>query len=240
VSCNRYREMLHLYRPGELSPEELRELDDHLRTCTGCAALKERIARAETTLRTLREFVPAAPDTERAVAAVTHAAGGATRVRRSLLTGGRLDRWLGRFELPAFQLAGALAAVVITAGFLIQQITLLNDVSDLEARLAGTANGHDRLEVAFAVPRLPRELSPELDRILHAAGGAIGMDARGRITISRNRAADLARIPLQQLLAAAASEKMIGLDRKALTDINGYLTRNITTVLQTTRRGGTR
>jgi hypothetical protein len=230
--------MLHLYRPGELSLVELRELDDHLRTCAECAALKARIARSEVTLRAVRDFIPAAPDVERAVGAITRGLGESVPAGRSILTAGWLARLLGRFELPAFQLAGALGALLITGSFLIQQIGLLNEVSELETRLAGRVPGREQIEVAYVVPRIPKDLSLDVDRVLQAAGGAIGTDAQGRITISRARAADLRRSPLRQILTAVASERMLGIDRKTLDDINDYLIRNMNTVLRTTRRGG--
>lgn len=58
MSCKRYQRWLHLNRPGELSPGQLRNLEKHLENCHSCRQLRERIIASDKTIRSLRESPP--------------------------------------------------------------------------------------------------------------------------------------------------------------------------------------
>ncbi|MBN2000551.1 zf-HC2 domain-containing protein [candidate division KSB1 bacterium] len=43
MSCENYEKLIFLYRPGELLPEKIKKLKEHLETCRKCADLAEKV-----------------------------------------------------------------------------------------------------------------------------------------------------------------------------------------------------
>jgi hypothetical protein len=240
MSCQRYQEMLHLYRPGELGPEDARKLEEHLRTCADCSALKGRIWRAEGTIRNLRDYVPAHPDSERALAAIAKAIQGLPAPGHRPHRVGWLDRLLVAFEVPSIRFASAFAILFLAGGFLFQQVRILNDVSDLEARLAVKRQPSQALETAYVIPPFPVKMAPHVDEMLRLAGGRVTVNTRGQMTISQGDVEDIQATVLRQLLSALGQSKGLGLDQKTIDELTIYMDRNIATVFRTATRGGTR
>jgi hypothetical protein len=240
MSCKRYREMLHLYRPGELGPEDAQKLEEHLKTCADCSTLKRRIERAEGTFRNLRAFTPAHPDPERAVAAISQAIGGLPAGGRRPRPVGWLDRLLASFEVPSIRFASAFAMLALAGGFLFQQVRILNDVSDLELRLASGRQPSQALEAAYVLPPFPGKMASQGDRMLRLAGGRVAVNTRGEMTISQGDAAEIQETLIRQVLSALGQQKGLGLDEKTIDQLTIYLNSNIATILRTASRGGTR
>jgi hypothetical protein len=65
MSCTKYRRMLHLHRPGELSGREQAKLARHLATCAACTAEQQEVLAADRFLQQVRSMAQAAegPDT---------------------------------------------------------------------------------------------------------------------------------------------------------------------------------
>jgi Putative zinc-finger len=240
MSCQRYQEMLHLYRPGELEPRHARELEEHLRTCADCSALKVRIGRAEGTIKNLREYAPAHPDPERAIGAIAQAIRDLPAAEQRPHSVGWLDRLLISFEVPSVRFASALAILALAGGFLFQQVRLLNDVSDLEARLTHTRQPSRTLEAAYVIPPFPGKLASQVDNLLRLAGGRVTVNTRGQMTISQGDVEDLQETLLRQMLSALGKPKGLETDQKTIDELITYLNRNIAIVFRTATRGGTR
>jgi hypothetical protein len=240
MSCHRYQEMLHLYRPGELTPEDARELEEHLKTCADCSALKGRIWSAEGTIRNLRDYVPAHPDPERALAAIAKAIQGLPAPGHRPHHVGWLDRLLVSFEVPSIRFASAFAILFLAGAFLFQQVRILNDVSDLEARLAVKRQPSQALETAYVIPPFPVKMAPHVDEMLRLAGGRVTVNTRGQMTISQGDVEDIQATVLRQLLSALGQSKGLGLEQKTIDELTIYMNRNIATVFRTATRGGTR
>ena len=141
--CRRIEPLLHLHRGGELSPDGLRRVEEHVRTCASCASTLDRLRRIDASLREARAEVPLHP----------HAAAGVAAVMTKI--GGRHDDMPGRAQpagpLPALRAALGTVFAAALLFFTFQAVRDVMKVSALETRLsAGPAhNRHaDPVELA--------------------------------------------------------------------------------------------
>lgn len=133
MSCERYQRLLHLNRSGEISTQEADELRQHLRLCERCTIELQRIERADGFINRLGVLAPVPPNPERLTADILR------RVRAESMQPRRvsaLDRLLEFFLIPSVRYAAAAIVLLITLTSMAQLLTMLNDISTLERRMA--------------------------------------------------------------------------------------------------------
>jgi len=62
MSCKHYQKLLHLNRPGEISPNQRRKLQRHLTRCATCSQEKTKIKKADDDIAAIREIKPELSD----------------------------------------------------------------------------------------------------------------------------------------------------------------------------------
>jgi hypothetical protein len=133
MSCKRYQRLLHLNRSGEISSQEADELRQHLRLCERCALEFQRIERADGFVDRLGGFSPAPRNPEKLTADILR------RVRAEAATprpSNSFDRVLDFFLIPSVRYSTVAIILLVTLTFMTQLVMMLNDVSDLEQRMA--------------------------------------------------------------------------------------------------------
>ena len=136
MSCSKYRRMIHLHRPGELSRREQASLARHLATCAACAADQQEVLATDLLLQRVRSIEPAAaePDTitPRVLAALEHRAAAATsRAQPNIAT-----RLADLAFAPAVRYAMVALASVSVLLLLVQGVSILRTISTLERSIA--------------------------------------------------------------------------------------------------------
>lgn len=160
MNCAEAKRIIPLTRQGELSEAEQRALEAHLRSCPSCAAERRAFLSQDRRIEQLRTIAPDLPDPEASVRAVL------ARVRAERLPDRQgpvstlVDRLIRALEVPGLRYALAVFVTITVTGFIVQQLTILHNVSSLEARLARPdAPG---VRMAYAV-------NPEtVERLTHA------------------------------------------------------------------------
>lgn len=136
MSCERYQQLLHLNRPGELSPTDADDLHQHLARCEGCSLEWRRIQRATELLNPLTSYSPAPPSQEKLTSDIMR------RVREAEASGpsqSMVDRILDFFLIPAVRYSTVATILAVVMTLTIQSLTLLSQISDLERRIGSTA-----------------------------------------------------------------------------------------------------
>ena len=113
MNCAEARRYLALTREGELSGDDERNLDAHLRSCPTCLAERDAFVHQNHLVEKLRSISPALPDPEANVQAVLARVRSETLPRPRGLAGALLDRIIGFLEVPVLRYA---LAVLIGAG----------------------------------------------------------------------------------------------------------------------------
>ncbi len=109
LDCARAEELLSDHLEGALDPVLAREMDEHLRGCAGCAALREALSEVVSALRSYPSLEPAAGLAARvARAAILHA-----QQRRQAAFAPRMPAWV--------QAVAAGLSIVTTLGILLAQ-----------------------------------------------------------------------------------------------------------------------
>jgi len=133
MSCERYQRLLHLNRSGEISKHEADELRQHLRLCEECSLELQRIERADGFIDRLGAFSPAPKNPEKLTADILRRVRAESTAPKSLIP---LDRLLDFFLLPSVRYSTVAIVLLITMTFMTQLLVMLNDISDLELRMA--------------------------------------------------------------------------------------------------------
>lgn len=205
MKCTEARRLLHLSRPGELTEDESRELEQHCAGCTSCAAERESIRAAERFMGRLRAFTPAPgrPEalTSSIMARIRTEPPRADRLARQKDVGQAswwLDWILGWFYTPALRYSSALVIAVAVLAFVGEQLSIVNSVSNLESRLASGQRPGIHMAYALNLETIRRLAKPkDLDRLLQLH---IPTNAGDRIFVSQETI-----LALQQLIAARGS-----------------------------------
>ncbi len=148
MSCTKFRRMLHLHRPGELSTREQAALVRHLATCSVCAAVEREVLATDLLLQRARSIEPAAaePDTitPRVLAALERQAAATTsRAQPSIAT-----PLADLVFAPATRYATVALAGVSILLLLVQSVSTLRTVSTRERSIAVSPEG---LKPAYVV-----------------------------------------------------------------------------------------
>jgi anti-sigma factor RsiW len=133
MSCERFQQLLHLNRSGEISAREASELRQHVRLCERCALELQRIERADRFIDRLGAFSPAPNNPEKLTSDVLR------RVRAEGVRpkpSGLFDRVLDFFLIPPVRYSAVAIILLVTLTFMTQLLMMLNRISDLEARMA--------------------------------------------------------------------------------------------------------
>ena len=136
MRCKKYRKLLHLNRPGELTERQQMRLARHLAHCQDCAAELRRIQNADATLRQLREFKPELKEPEKLTNEIVQEARGIKSTMRRNPFENFVDGLLDIIEAPKVRFAMAGFVILLVASFFIQEFTVLYRISNLEKRVA--------------------------------------------------------------------------------------------------------
>ncbi len=150
MKCAAARKIMALTREGELSPDEERRLASHLQVCPACSAERASFLDQTRSLEKLRSITPALRSPEANVRAILdRVRAGGNPLRRGALSM-LADRLFRALDVPGLRYALAALVGVTVTGFVFQQVTIFESVSDLEARLAQP--GAPRIRMAYALP----------------------------------------------------------------------------------------
>jgi hypothetical protein len=133
MSCERYQQLLHLNRSGEISVQEADELRQHLRLCERCALEFQRIERADRFVDHLGTFSPTPRNPEQLTADILRRVRAESSALRPL---NPLDRFLDFFLIPSVRYSTVAIVLLITLTFMTQLVMMLNEISNLEQHLA--------------------------------------------------------------------------------------------------------
>ena len=136
MSCERYQQLLHLNRPGEISAVDADDLRQHLAHCESCSLEWRRVQRADKFLEPLRSFSPTPPGPEMLTADIMR------RVRDTASTGSQrsiIDRILDIFLVPGVRYSAVAAISVVIMSLVAQSLFLLDDISSLENRMVSAS-----------------------------------------------------------------------------------------------------
>ena len=147
MSCERYQRLLHLNRSGEISTREADELRQHVRLCERCALELQRIERADGFINRLGAFSPAPGNPEQLTADILRRVRAESTARRSL---NHLNRILDFFLIPSVRYSTVAIVLLITMTFMTQLVMMLNDISDLERRMAAPVR-NDAAEATYTM-----------------------------------------------------------------------------------------
>jgi hypothetical protein len=147
MSCERYRRLLHLNRSGEISEHEAEELRQHLRLCEKCSLELQRIERADGFIDRLSTFSPISKNPEKLTTDILR------RVRAESVapaSSDALDALLDFFLLPSVRYSTVAIIVLILLTPATQLVMMLNDISNLERRMASPVR-HDATEATYTI-----------------------------------------------------------------------------------------
>jgi anti-sigma factor RsiW len=125
MSCEHYRQLLHLNRLGELSAGDADDLRQHLELCESCSLEWRRIQRADEFLDPLRSFSPAPPNPENLTTDIMR------RVRETVSTEppqSIIDRILDFFLIPGIRYSTVAIISFMTITLVLQSLFLLDDI----------------------------------------------------------------------------------------------------------------
>ncbi len=181
MSCDQIEVLLSLYRPGEITPEEEQLLDAHLRICPDCARRRGSAISTGEAIRRVRATPLPHSDVENAVTGILakiQPSGSPVREHLRVLRTGILDV----AERPFFRLAAGLAAILLVGAFAIQQLMILNDVSQLQDQLAHYRAPALSIEARYIFRPPLASLAPEVRHLIDIVQRHIVLDPTGRIT----------------------------------------------------------
>lgn len=181
MNCDQIEVLLSLYRPGEITSEEAQLLDAHLGICPDCARRRGSAIRTEEAVRQVRATPPPPSDVEHAVTVILakiQPSGSPIREHLRMLWTGILDV----AELPFFRLASGLAAILLVGTFAIQQLMILNDVSQLQDQLAHYRTSALSIDARYIFCPPLASVAPEVRHLIDIVQRHIVLDPTGRIT----------------------------------------------------------
>jgi hypothetical protein len=231
MNCAEAKRFIPLMRQGELSPAEQRALADHLRSCPSCAAEQAGYLNLNRRIAKLRAIVPELPEPERSVQAILARVRAERRPEHQGYVSALVDRLIRALEVPGLRYALALFVTVTVTGFVFQQLTILQSVSALEARLSRPSTPRVRMAYAVnpeAVERLAR--AEEIRTILERSGEGIQTDRLGSARVGT--LADLLDAPESREVLRALLPRA---GRQTIDSLVAEFSRNIRFVLTTSK-----
>jgi anti-sigma factor RsiW len=147
MNCEHYQRLLHLNRPGEISPQEADDLRKHLRLCERCTLELKRIGRADEFFDRLARIplTPAHP--EQLTADVLRRVRAESVVSRPR---NRVDHILDFFLIPVVRYSAVTLVLLVVGTLMAQLFTTMNSISNLEQRMAGPTRSH-ATEVTYSM-----------------------------------------------------------------------------------------
>lgn len=127
MNCKYYQKLLHLNRPGELSPRRQKKLDRHTASCSFCAAEKLKIEKASAYIADVRETKPEPADPGLMTAGIMRSIRGLNHFPRK----SRLDF----LSFPKTRLALIGLTALLAGAFFLQEFLVLYRISKLEERM---------------------------------------------------------------------------------------------------------
>jgi len=130
MKCPEAQDLLYLYRPGELTREERRDLEAHLTSCATCAAEQKALANVEKKISDIRNTEPQLNNPAHLVDAIMRAT-----VTAGHLAGNPFENLLSWTTAPAFHLAACIALFMLCGTFFLQTAMDARSIVTLEERL---------------------------------------------------------------------------------------------------------
>ena len=128
MSCKNYQKLLHLNRPGEISPGQRRKLERYLTRCAACSQEKIKIEKADDYIAAVRETKPEL--TEPGLLSA-----GILRTIRGTRFSPRKNP-LDFLSLPKTRLALIGISAILIGVFFLQEFLVLYRVSQLEQKMS--------------------------------------------------------------------------------------------------------
>jgi hypothetical protein len=219
MNCAEAKRYLALIREGELSAEEERNLDVHLRVCPVCAAERAAYIRQERAMAKLRSISPALRDPEAHLQAVLARVRAESRPRPLGRMSALVVRTIDLLEVPGLRYALAAMVTILVTGFIMQQILILRSVSALESRLAQPEAPRIRLSYALSAEGIEQlKRSADVRAIIEHHWTGRSMSIEQLRTARASTIADLIDSPesrwvLRSLIPAASVSKLDALVR---------------------------
>jgi hypothetical protein len=206
MSCERYQRLLHLNRSGEISKQEADDLRQHLRLCEKCSLEFQRIRRADGFIDRLGSFSPAPTNAGKLTADILRRVRAESTKPRSI---NALDRVLDFFLIPSVRYSAVAIVLLITMTSMAQLLMMLNDISNLEQRMASSIQ-HDATEATYTMQ------SKTLQEV--------ATSERGK--------------PLKENISLTVTDDRIDISAKEVdTFLSDYTLRNLPVILGTTTLG---
>jgi len=221
MSCERYQRMLHLHRSGELTEREEAELRRHLHICERCSVERERIERADLSIRRLRETGPTLRDPDRLTRSILEHIPAPRRK-------GFVDRLLDAMLTPAVRHASAAFVLAAVGSFLFQYYSTLDDLANLEQKLARGSQTQFVPGVIYSINSNTLRNLPdrrELQSLPFLKEYPVSDDS---FSITQRRLRSL--VPFLDLLSPATPSLLhaAGLNKKQIDAVVGFLQKNAT------------
>lgn len=236
MNCERYEEWLFLHRPGELSQAELATLEAHLRDCPRCAALRDKLASDDRRLARLRAVMPEPPSTDAAIGRVLRAIGAAKPSAARHGIRNLLDLLALEFSRPRLRFASWFLFVAILGSAVYQQFSVMNEVSNLEKRMALRQDRTGVVRAAFVLDVETFSRIPRSREILEVLGDRVV--AGGDILISRDDARSLQETMIR---LSPFSPRVAGRDApdaRVVEEISRVVRQHASLVFRPSRNGG--
>lgn len=151
MSCRRFRKLLYLYRPGELTEGDADGLARHLAGCSRCSAELRRIQAAEHEIAGIRPAIPVLTRpgelADAVTAAIAEASSRKRRTHRAHAFDPVLDVLFSRPVRFSFY-SLALAAIAL---FVSQEFTVFKSISALGDRMAALQHTSPGVESGYTI-----------------------------------------------------------------------------------------
>lgn len=148
MNCDRVRPMLFLYRFGELSQPQTKEVLAHLRACERCRLEKDRIDSTETIIQRVRSYTPEVDNPDHLTSTIVSKVRQLHSVARRA---GIIDGLLDLFVLPRVRIVSATFVVLAIGTFLVQYFSFFADIHGMELSSERRNRTSSTSEVTYAV-----------------------------------------------------------------------------------------
>ncbi len=186
MECERFDQMLYLYRRGELSDDEAAALTEHVKTCTRCAATQQRITQVDRYVESVRAISPTLEKPEELTARLMARIRGTSKTRDRTSLKDTINRLLDYFLLPPVRYASAAIVVIAMGSFSLQYFTILRSIGSLEQSMAISPLSKAKPTVSYSIEveairsaadrDLLRAFGPYQDQV--QSDGAVVVDAK--------------------------------------------------------------
>jgi hypothetical protein len=214
MSCKRYQGLLHLNRSGEISTHEADELRQHLRLCEKCSLELQRIERADTFIDRLDAFSPTPKNSEKLTADILRRARAESAAPKSL---NMLDRLLDFFLLPSVRYSTMSIISLVVLASATQLVTMLNDISNLEQRMASPVRHDTKATYTMQSKTLQEVATSERGKPLKENVSLTVTN--DRIDVSAKDVDALLSDPGLRNLPTVVGASVLGIDKKTLDKI---------------------